>query len=45
MTGSTLDAMAKAVENSWLVLICVSTYYKESPDCRTGKIQFVVDGL
>ena len=32
--GSTLDAMAKAVENSSVVLVCVSERYKESPNCR-----------
>ena len=34
MGGSTLDAMAKAVENSSVVLVCVSQRYKESPNCR-----------
>ena len=33
MGGSTLDAMAKAVENSSVVLVCVSERYKESPNC------------
>ena len=31
---TTLDAMAKAVENSSVVLVCVSERYKESPNCR-----------
>ncbi|XP_068740648.1 uncharacterized protein [Montipora capricornis] len=35
MGGSTLDAMAKAVENASVVLICVSQQYKESPNCRS----------
>ena len=35
MGGSTLDAMAKAVENAAVVLICVSQRYKESPNCRS----------
>ena len=35
MGGSTLEAMAKAVENSSAVLICVSERYKESPNCRS----------
>ena len=35
MGGSTLEAMAKAVENSSVVLICVSEPYKESPNCRS----------
>ena len=28
--------MAKAVEDSAVVLVCVSQKYKESPSCRTG---------
>ena len=35
MGGSTLDAMAKAVENAAVVLVCVSQRYKESPNCRS----------
>ena len=35
MGGSTLEAMAKAVENSSVVLVCVSERYKESPNCRS----------
>lgn len=35
MGGSTLEAMAKAVENASVVLICVSQKYKESPNCRS----------
>ncbi|KXJ14094.1 hypothetical protein AC249_AIPGENE25222 [Exaiptasia diaphana] len=35
MQGSTLEAMAKAVENSALVLVCISSKYKESPNCRS----------
>ena len=35
MGGSTLETMAKAVENSSVVLICVSERYKESPNCRS----------
>ena len=38
MEGSTLEAMASAVENAWVVLICVSAHYKESSDCRTGML-------
>ena len=37
MGGSTLEAMAKAVEDSAVVLVCVSQKYKESPNCRSGK--------
>ena len=35
MGGSTLQAMANAVENSSVVLVCVSQRYKESPNCRS----------
>ncbi|GAX76302.1 hypothetical protein CEUSTIGMA_g3747.t1 [Chlamydomonas eustigma] len=35
MSGSTLEAMAMAVEGSAVVLICVSKKYKESQACRT----------
>ena len=35
MGGSTLETMAKAVENSSVVLVCVSERYKESPNCRS----------
>ena len=35
MGGSTLETMAKAVENSSVVLICVSERHKESPNCRS----------
>ncbi|KAK6182496.1 hypothetical protein SNE40_010174 [Patella caerulea] len=35
MSGSTLEAMALAVEKSVVVLICLSEKYKASPSCRT----------
>lgn len=35
MSGSTLEAMALAVENAAAVLVCVSKKYKESQACRT----------
>ena len=35
MGGSTLEAMAKGVENAAVVLVCVSQRYKESPNCRS----------
>ena len=35
MGGSTLETLAKAVENSSVVLICLSERYKESPNCRS----------
>ncbi|XP_052271259.1 uncharacterized protein LOC127871976 isoform X2 [Dreissena polymorpha] len=34
MRGSTLEAMASAVENAELVLLCMSQKYKTSPNCR-----------
>ncbi|XP_076082164.1 uncharacterized protein LOC143052889 isoform X2 [Mytilus galloprovincialis] len=34
MGGSTLSAMAEAVENASVVLICMSEKYKLSPNCR-----------
>ena len=37
MGGSTLESMAKAVEDAAVVLICVSHKYKDSPNCRSGK--------
>lgn len=36
MGGSTLEAMAHAVENAAVVLVCMSEKYKQSPNCRTG---------
>lgn len=38
MGGSTLESMAKAVEDAAVVLICVSQKYKDSPNCRSGEI-------
>ncbi|XP_078366964.1 uncharacterized protein LOC144650989 isoform X1 [Oculina patagonica] len=35
MGGSTLESMARAVENASVVLVCVSQKYKESPNCRS----------
>ena len=35
MGGSTLDTMAKAVEDAAVVLVCVSQRYKESLNCRS----------
>jgi len=35
MSGSTLEAMATAVEQSAVVVVCVSKKYKESQACRT----------
>lgn len=34
MSGSTLEAMAEAVEKASVVLICMSQKYKNSPSCR-----------
>ena len=38
--GSTLEAMALAVEKAAVILICMTEKYKESPSCRTGKYWF-----
>ena len=35
LLGSTLEAMAAAVEDSRVVVICISSNYKDSPSCRT----------
>jgi hypothetical protein len=37
MGGSTLQAMAEAVENAAVVLISASHKYKDSPNCRAGQ--------
>ena len=37
MHGSTLAAMAKAVEDAAIVLVCSSHRYKDSDNCRLGK--------
>ena len=37
MEGSTLQAMAEAVEDSFAVVSCMSQKYKDSPNCRAGK--------
>eukprot|EP00026_Physarum_polycephalum_P005612 Phypoly_transcript_05647.p1 GENE.Phypoly_transcript_05647~~Phypoly_transcript_05647.p1 ORF type:complete len:615 (-),score=88.60 Phypoly_transcript_05647:6-1850(-) len=34
MGGSTLEAMSHAIEQSELVLLCMSQKYKDSPNCR-----------
>ena len=36
MGGSTLEAMAGAVENAKVVLMCLSEQYKLSTNCRSG---------
>ncbi|XP_035824677.1 uncharacterized protein LOC101851026 isoform X2 [Aplysia californica] len=35
LSGSTLQGMAEAVEQSEIVLVCMSEKYKESPNCRS----------
>lgn len=37
--GNTLEAMADAVENAVVVVICFSERYQESPNCRLGQLQ------
>ena len=36
LDGSTLEAMALAIEKSCCVLVCMTQGYKDSPSCRTG---------
>lgn len=36
MAGSTLEAMAKAVEEADVVLLCFSKKYKNNDNCRAG---------
>ena len=38
MAGSTLQSMAEAVENADIFLMAMSHKYKDSPNCRAGKI-------
>ena len=38
MGGSTLQAMADAVEGADIILMCMSNKYKNSPACRAGII-------
>lgn len=42
MTGSTVDAMADAVENVSVVCICMSKSYKESTNCRFEAYVFYI---
>jgi hypothetical protein len=35
MHGSTLECMAHAVEQSCIVIICMSEKYKQSPNCQS----------
>ncbi|XP_039250993.1 uncharacterized protein LOC120328542 [Styela clava] len=35
LNGSILEAMAEAVENAAIVLVCMTQKYKDSPNCRT----------
>lgn len=35
-SSASLEGMANAVENSAVVLICMSEKYKQNPNCRTG---------
>ena len=40
MGGSTLQAMADAVEKASIVLMAMSQKYKDSPNCRAGMIPY-----
>jgi len=37
VAGSILESMACAVEQAYVVLICFTEKYKDSPNCRTGQ--------
>ena len=39
--GSLLDAMADAVEQASVVIICLTEKYKESANCRMGILQYL----
>jgi hypothetical protein len=41
MQGSTLQAMASAVEKADIVLVCYSQKYKNSDNCRAGSQQTI----
>lgn len=40
--SDTMEAMAKAVENSYVVCILYSKAYKDSPNTRSGKQNLLV---
>ena len=42
MGGSTLQAMAEAIEDAKVVLICMSHKYRNSPNCRAGNVYLFV---
>ena len=41
--GDILDAMARAVQKAVAVLVCMSSKFKESQHCRTGKNWWVIE--
>lgn len=44
LQGSTLQAMAQAVEKADIVLVCYSQKYKNSDNCRAGRIKCITGG-
>ncbi len=34
ISGSSLESMANAIENSFCILVCMTEKYKQSPNCR-----------
>lgn len=41
ISGSSLESMANAIENSFCILICMTEKYKQSPNCRAeGEYSF-----
>ena len=42
ISGSSLEAMANAIENSKCVLMCMTEKYKQSPNCRAVRIILLI---
>ena len=40
MSENLLQAMAEGIEAADLVVMCISETYKDSPNCRTGKLLY-----
>ncbi|WAQ93845.1 hypothetical protein MAR_006316 [Mya arenaria] len=45
MSGSTLEAMACAVEEAEIILICMSQLYKDSNNCRADKMRDLLNEI
>ncbi len=42
MAGNLNDAMAEAVDDAAIVIVCMSQYYKDSANCKKGWSSFNV---